>query len=191
MLSIIGLTRKGLSKGPSIAGTVVASVAFLLAIITFVAFWGSQPSTTDSASTTQQAPEPSASKPAGFNASSYTTLKDRAFALLVKDPATHKGETHVLYGVVTQFDAATGTCAFLASTSNKDESISFEFPQNTLIKVAGTGGKCPIAANIVRGDHLKLYVLVNGAYSYDTQSGGNTTVPSVTLEKAVELHHID
>ena len=86
---------------------------------------------------------------------------------------------------MTQFDAATGTCSFLAATSNSD--LASSFSQNTSIDAVKSGSKCPIVSNVVQGDHLQLWVVVEGAYSYDTQAGGNTTVPQFEAMQVTEL----
>ncbi|WP_128970276.1 hypothetical protein [Rhodococcus opacus] len=46
----------------------------------------------------------------------YEQIGDRDFALLAKDPDAHKGRKLVIYGVVTQFDSATGKTTFRAET---------------------------------------------------------------------------
>ena len=38
-------------------------------------------------------------------------------------------------------------------------------------------GQSNILTNVVKGDLVTMHVEVIGAYSYDTQIGGNTTVP--------------
>jgi hypothetical protein len=196
ILSIIGLTRKQQKKGMAIAGTVISTVAFLLSIITSSVYAASNASSDHHVSSppTQQAstqPKPTPSKaqstPAPPATASYAVLSDHDFALLVKDPAAAKGQKYVLYGVVTQFDAATGTCAFLAGTSNVDQASAYSFNQNTWIDSVKSAGKCPLVTNVVQGDHIKLSIVVEGDYSYDTQAGGNTTVPRVKLTAVEEL----
>ena len=38
-------------------------------------------------------------------------------------------------------------------------------------------------SDFVEGDIVQMNVVVMGSYSYDTQAGGNTTVPSFSIAK--------
>jgi hypothetical protein len=209
ILALIGLIRKRQPKLTSRVGVILSSVAFVLSIITFSIYAAGLPSIDQSSSSTTTAPahhasarpkatqattpKPKATKPkpkptsSSFDTSAYASLSDHDFALLVKDPAAAKGKKYVIYGVVTQFDAATGTCSFLADTSDADQADAFDFSQNTWVDSMTTAGKCPIVTNVVEGDHLEMWVIVKGAYSYDTQAGGNTTVPRFKLTHVTEL----
>src|SRR5690606_22433714 len=53
--------------------------------------------------------------------SSYTTLSDRQWKKIVRDPDRYAGKGIIVYAEVFQFDAATGRKAFLGYASNKDE----------------------------------------------------------------------
>jgi hypothetical protein len=192
VLSIIGLTRKSRSKGTSVASLIVSTVAFILALVTFSTFWASQPkppvAAAAAAAPTQspasEAPQATPSKapretkaPEPKPVETFRELSEREFALLVKDPSSAKGQKLTIYGLVTQFDAASGKCSFLASTSNTRQEDSFDYLQNTVL-VSGDGKeKCPLLNEVVEGDVLKLSVVGEGAQSYNTQAGGNTTAP--------------
>ncbi len=106
---------------------------------------------------------------------SYVTLSSRKFKLLVKDPDAYTGKTYVIYGEITQFDSATGTDTFRADTGPKKLRISYgyvDYEQNSMLNGDETKLK-----KLVEGDCFKAKVTVLGSYSYDTQAGGNTTVP--------------
>lgn len=88
---------------------------------------------------------------------------------------THIGMTYVIYGEIIQFDAATGTDAFRADTGPKKLRISYgyvNYGQNAILS-----GASSMLAKLVEGDWFSAKVTVLGSYSYDTQMGGNTTVP--------------
>lgn len=124
------------------------------------------PATTTAASPT---PAVATAKP------NYKTLSSRQFKLIAKDPDAHAGKTYVIYGEITQFDSATGTDAFRADTGPKKLRISYGFvnyPQNSIL----TGSEARLK-KLVEGDCFRAKVTVVGSYSYDTQIGGNTTVP--------------
>jgi hypothetical protein len=111
------------------------------------------------------------------NPSSYKTIGARDYALLVKDPDAHIGEKYVVYGYVTQLDSATGTDTFRANTGSSTQSDWYNYDQNTVATAADPGD----FANVVNDDLVTLYVEVVGALSYDTQIGGNTTVPNLKV----------
>ncbi|MEV7012205.1 DUF4190 domain-containing protein [Streptosporangium sp. NPDC051022] len=125
-------------------------------------------------------PVPSPTRSA-FAWKSYKQLSGRGFDKLVKDPDAYTGERFILYGEVFQFDAATGNDAFLANigpTKLQPSSGYVSFDQNA----AFTGPKSRLS-DVVKGDLFQVYVTVLGSFSYDTQMGGNTTVPSFRIDR--------
>lgn len=111
------------------------------------------------------------------NPAKYKAISDRDYKLLVKDPDSHVGERFVVYGHVTQFDSATGTDTFLASTSSNRSGDWFDYDTNTL----ASSDDASLFKNVVEDDLVTMYVDVLGSFSYDTQIGGNTTVPHLAV----------
>ena len=105
----------------------------------------------------------------------YEVISAREYAVLVKNPDAAKGRKLVVYGYVTQFDAATGSGGFRANTAAAPQSSWYDYDVNSI--VAAPTGQTNMLANVVEGDLVTMYVEVVGAYSYDTQIGGNTTAP--------------
>jgi hypothetical protein len=126
--------------------------------------------TTTKPTTTKPAPPP---KPVV-----YKKLTKREWAKIAKSPDSHVGETITVYGVVTQFDAATGQDGFRADVDSMRHADSFEYPTNTVFQQEAAGG---LLDDLVQGDFFTAKVRVVGSYSYDTQIGGNTTVPSLEV----------
>lgn len=111
------------------------------------------------------------------NPANYKPLTDRDFALLVKDPDAHASEMVIIYGQVSQFDAATGTSEFRANTGALPPSGPVTiYEQNSYVTVPDPG----LTANVVKDDVLRIYATVAGSYSYELQRGGETTVPRFT-----------
>lgn len=111
---------------------------------------------------------------------SYASLSKRKFKLLAKDPDSYIGKTYLVYGNVTQFDSATGTDTFRADAGPKKLRISYgyvDYDQNSIF--SGTESKLK---KLVEGDCFTAKVTVLGSYSYDTQIGGNTTVPMFAVD---------
>jgi hypothetical protein len=109
--------------------------------------------------------------------SSYAPLTTRDFALMAKNPDAWTDRKVIVYGVVTQFDTATGPTAFRADTAATPESSPYKYDQNTLV----TARDAAIVANVVEKDLVTMYVEVQGSYTYDTQIGGSTTVPLLAV----------
>jgi hypothetical protein len=118
----------------------------------------------------------------------YQTLTSREWAKLVKSPDDHAGETILVYGIVTQFDAATGEDGFLADSDWRRHRDSYEYGENTVYQQETGAGTFD---DVVEGDFFTAKVRVTGSYSYDTQIGGNTTVPSFEVVSVSVTGHED
>lgn len=118
---------------------------------------------------------------------SYGSIDERTWALVTKDPDSHVGEKYVIFGVVTQFDAATGTSTFRANTGASQQEHSYQYDVNTLVDAVDAAQ----VADIVKDDILRMYVKVKVSYSYDTQIGGTTTVPRVLIHSSELIGHDD
>ncbi|HEY3547950.1 MAG TPA: DUF2510 domain-containing protein [Propionicimonas sp.] len=110
----------------------------------------------------------------------YATLSSHRFKLLVKDPDSYVGKTYVLYGEVTQFDAATGKDTFLANSGPAKKRISYGY--TTYAENSEFTSDEIMLGDLVRGDCFKAKVTVLGSISYDTQIGGRTTVPKFQVD---------
>lgn len=107
--------------------------------------------------------------------STYKKLDKRAFAKVVRDPDSYAGKKYVVYAEVTQFDSATGTDTFRADVAHTDiRDYGYWIGGDNAIVTAGVAD----VSDVVERDIVKMYVEVVGAFSYDTQIGGSTTVPS-------------
>ncbi|OQZ89347.1 hypothetical protein BST11_17965 [Mycobacterium alsense] len=104
-----------------------------------------------------------------MDAATYQAISPRDYALLVKDPESNKGRKIIVYGVVTQFDAATGNAEFRANTGAQPD----DYLQNTMIDAQDPS----ILANVVQNDIVTMWCKVRGADTYKTTMGGELTVP--------------
>jgi len=112
-----------------------------------------------------------------LDCSTYASISAREFALLAKNPDAWAGKKVVVYGVITQFDAATGPTTFRADIGSAPETSRYDYDQNTLV----TAHDANMVANIVENDVVTMYAEVQGSVTYDTQIGGKTTVPSLLV----------
>jgi len=119
----------------------------------------------------------------------YKALSSRGFKQVAKDPDSYIGRTYIVYGEITQFDSATGVDTFRADLGYKKLRPSYgyvNYPQNAMLN--GTESRL---AKYVQGDLFTAKVTVLGSYSYDTQSGGNTTVPSFQVDSISRYGSVD
>src|SRR5262249_6229584 len=119
-------------------------------------------------STSPTSTTPSVS-PEDLDPSTYQSLSPREYALLIKDPDSNKGRKIVVYGIVTQFDTATGKSEFRANTGAQPG----DYSQNTMIDAKDPS----ILANVVKQDIVKMWCEVRGSTTYDTTNNGHLTVP--------------
>jgi hypothetical protein len=114
-----------------------------------------------------------------------TTVTARQWAKVVKSPDNYIGKRYIIYGEVTQFDSATGDDAFLADTAYKNTTDYGYFDgENTMLN-----GDAAKLSDVVEKDVFRATVTVLGSYSYDTQIGGNTTVPELQINKIKVIGH--
>lgn len=114
-----------------------------------------------------------AEQAAHMDRATYAALAPRDFALLMKDPDSHRGQKVIVYGEVTQMDSATGTTEFRADTGPDAPNPADPYTENTYISAPNS----ELLANVVEKDQLRMYVEVFGSYTYETQMGGQMTVP--------------
>ena len=188
-LGVIAIVKRQ-SKALAITSLVLSALAFLTSTATTIAVASYTPTGTSSPiaapSETEVAPAPEETtesevvvpepepESAGPDLASFGEMDERTFALLGKDPDAHVGETLIVYATVYQFDSFTGTCSFMAKTSNAVQASSYDYAQNTKVWAGDQDADCPILTPIVEGDHVKIWVTVQGSYAYNTQIGGST-----------------
>lgn len=138
--------------------------------------------TTEPESTEESSPAPTAAA----DLSSFEELDDRTLAQIVKAPDDHLGRQVIVYGQITQLDAATGRCVVRVSISHAPQDEWYDYEHNTM-GFAGDGeADCPVLDPFVAEDQVKMWVTIGGSLSYDTQIGGSTTVPAYYIDQ-VEL----
>lgn len=125
-------------------------------------------------------PEP----PAAPDLSSFGTVDERTLALIAKEPDNNVGQNLIVFGSISQLDSATGPCNALISIANDQKENSYDYEQNSFATSGDAASTCPVFDPLVQGDHVKLWVTVLGSFSYDTQIGGNTTVPAFQVWQA-------
>jgi hypothetical protein len=103
----------------------------------------------------------------------------RDWALIAKDPASHAGKRIVVYGQVTQFDAATGTSSFRANVDGVAHEVRYgyaDYETNTVLV-----GTAELLKDLVNDDLFRAEATVTGPYSYETTMGGQLTVSKLEV----------
>jgi hypothetical protein len=149
---------------------VAGGVVLLLAVLIGTAGNGATPSRPTASDGVTTAPLPP-----------HREIDAREWQVIAKDPDAHKGERIIVYGYVTQFDAATGNDTFRANVDgvehSGDEFAYLDYEINTVLR-----GDAAALQDIVSGDLFSAQVTVGGSLSYDTQIGGSTTVPMLMVD---------
>ena len=104
---------------------------------------------------------------------------------MIKNPDAYKGQVFVLVTEITQYDAATGACAFRGYWDNTDHEYSFDYAgDNALFSSGDAVSTCPVLSGIDQNDVVRVWVRSEGSTTYDTQIGGSTTAPQFDVLKA-------
>lgn len=143
------------------------------------------PTTTTPAEPTEEpSPTPTAAPTASPDLSTYEELDERSLAQIVKAPDDHIGRQVIVYGAITQLDAATGKCFVRISIAHAPQDAWYDYEHNS-VGFAGDGeSDCPVLDPFVADDEVKLWITIGGSISYDTQIGGSTTVPAYLIADA-------
>ncbi|MHA7132219.1 hypothetical protein [Oerskovia turbata] len=185
VLGIVGLRRASRStpavgRARSIWGIALAVVGTISGVLLLFAILDDSPGDLSSdRSKVGLSPESESTQDADLT--SFTAVDAANWAQIAKDPEQHVGEKIVLFAEVTQFDAATGSDSFRASTGAEQPSAPFDLDVNTLLS-----GDRTILADVTVGDVLKVHAIVEGATTYDTVMGGGMTAPVLEVA-AVEV----
>jgi hypothetical protein len=186
--------RKRKSRTKLIIGIVVAVIALCLCggIVNAVNSDDAgkeaiQPLAGVTASTTKPAPvkttEAAKPTPAKPKAKVYSKISERQWKRIAKNPDAYAGKSYTVYGVVTQFDSATGDSAMRADVAASNKAETYDYDSNTILS-----SSLLASADIVQDDEFKAKVTVVGSYSYDTQIGGNTTVPMLQVDSITRIN---
>lgn len=165
-------------------GAALCGLTFVVAAI-FVPNAGDRqvtvPSTPAASPAVKRAPVAARPKPTPAPAATtYAKLTARQWLKIAKDPDAYAGRTYVVYGVVTQFDAATGRDTFRANVDGVKHELGYDYPTNAIMDNGGAD-----LDDLVEDDQFTARVQVLGGYTYATQLGGETTAPQLTVHRLV------
>lgn len=119
---------------------------------------------------TEQASQPK-------TANSYKELSKRQWQRLMKAPDKYTGKRYVVFACITQFDAATGEDSFRGQASSRKQRYWYTDGDNAFFM-----GNARKLDAFVQGDIVRMKVESLGSLSYETQIGGETTVPVFSVD---------
>jgi hypothetical protein len=122
--------------------------------------------------TTQPTPDVAPAPTPPVEVKTYATPTDRQWEQIVKSPDNYIGNGYHIWACIAQFDAATGADTFRGYASNKQQEYWYLDGVNSLF-----WGSDAQLSDFVTDDLVAMNVTSFGSLSYDTQIGGNTTVP--------------
>ena len=119
--------------------------------------------------------------PAGvlFPPSPAQVITERDWQMIAKDPDASEGKRIVVYGRITQFDAATGRTSFRADIRSAPFAVDEKYPDGT-INTLLDGSEADLAP-LVEGDVFRAEATVTDATTYGTQLGGQTVAPHLDV----------
>ncbi len=104
---------------------------------------------------------------------------------IIKNPDAVNGQLFVMVTDISQFDAATGACAFRGYWDTQEHQYNFDYAGDNAFFTSGDGfTACPVLSGIDQNDVVRVWALSKGSKSYATQIGGNTTVPEFKVLRA-------
>lgn len=171
ILGIVGLSKSksaGAGRGLSVAAIVISAAWLVIGgIVTVVLlFAGALAGSSSGTAVPSVAP-----------AQVYEDITAREWALIAKDPDAYVGRGIVVYGVITQFDSATGSASFRADVSARPQEDEYSYDTNTILQGAES-----TLSSFVEGDQFRAQVTVASATSYSNVMGGETVVPVLQVQ---------
>lgn len=116
----------------------------------------------------------------------HERVSTREWRKIAKDPDGHTGEQIIVYGVITQFDSATGTMSFRANVEASQSSDWYDYETNTFL----LGSEAQLEDFVV-DDIFRARVTVDGALDYETTMGGTMTVPQLQIDSIKRIGSAD
>lgn len=104
----------------------------------------------------------------------YKEISSRDLEVILKDVRASSGQRIVLYGSISQFDSATGPGRFLASVGTSSLGVG-NFESAHMV------GDPATLQPFVKGDDVKMHVIVDGEFSYTSAADIKFTVPQFQI----------
>ncbi len=108
--------------------------------------------------------------------------KNEGFNILNRQPTKFDGQCLTGWGVVVQFDAATGPCAFHMNIDEDKQWRDYNYDYRVeMIAGSRTNTSCSWLDRLEIGDNVAFIAIGNGRLDYETRSGGSMSIPSLMI----------
>lgn len=173
LLSVLAVLKPTL-RGMAITGIVLSTLATLTSLVTTGIVVLGIIGANSPPSSAGASPAPS------YTAEDFQETDERTLSTIARAPGAHAGETLIVYGHISQFDANTGPCTMRMSISATKRSSWLYYDHNSLAYSGDGRSTCPDLDDVVEGDQVKVSVILQGAESYSSL-GGWTNVPHLEI----------
>lgn len=177
LLSVLAVLKPTL-RGMAVAGIVLSTLATLTSLVTTGIVVLGMIGASNEPSSAGPSSSPS------YTADDFEETDERTLSTIARDPDSHAGETLIVYGYISQFDANTGPCTMRLSISAEKRSSWVDYEHNALAYSGDGRSDCSDLDDVVEDDQVKLSVVLQGAESYSSM-GGSTNVPHF------EIHEVE
>ncbi|GAA2224404.1 hypothetical protein GCM10010413_17920 [Promicromonospora sukumoe] len=189
VLGIVGLARSGRTspptgRGAAITGIVLSVVGAALGVVTAVTVSNlvSDTARTIVEDAASAAPEASA----GPDLDEFVAVDAAEWESVVKHPGRAEGRAVVVYAEVARFDGTTGDDRFLGGVGVDQPGSERELEDPAVVV-----GDVPLLDGVETGDVLRIHAVVTGSLELDTQLGGLSEVPVLTVAQVEDVGFVD
>jgi hypothetical protein len=196
VLGIVGLVRSGRTDPPTGRGAAItgitlsvvgAGLGVLLATTASAALSDlARTIAEESATTAPGSGSGSAERPDGggpvLDPEDYVQVDAKQWESIVKDPVLAEGRAVVVFAEVVRFDSSTGTDRFLAVAGVDQPGGLFELQSSSVFV-----GDDTLLDGVETGDVLQVRAEVTGSLELETQLGGVSTVPVLTIAQLEDV----
>lgn len=188
VLGIVGLVRSGRTDPPTGRGAAITGIALsvlgaALGVVLAMAAPAALADLTESISRNASAPpeDGSAESPAP-DPKDFVKVDATQWKSIVTHPARAEGSEVVVFAEVAQFDSGTGSDRFLAVAGIDQPGRSGELRSHAVFV-----GEEPTLRGVEAGDVLKVHAVVTDAMELETDLGGVSTVPVLTVARIKDV----
>lgn len=201
VLGIVGLARSRrtdppVGRGAAITGIALSVVGAVLGVL--LAVVGSNAIAdlvrTVSEESASAASEDGAGTPGGdaegeapaFDPQDFDAVDATRWRSIVENPQRATGRAVVVFAEVARFDSSTGPDRFLAVAGVDQPGTTFEL-QSTSVFIADEAQ----LAGVETGDVLKIHAVVVDSMEYETELGGVSMIPALTIAQLEDVGFVD
>jgi hypothetical protein len=187
VLGIVGLVRSGrteppIGRGAAVTGIVLSVIGAALGVVLAMTASNAVSDLVETIAQESATTAPGTGDGPGqaptFDPKDFSRVDAKRWESIVKDPAQAQGRGVVVFAEVVQFDTGTGGDRFLAVAGVDRPGDSREL-QSTSVFI----GDEAVLAGVAEGDVLEVYAEVADTMELETNLGGVSTVPVLTIAR--------